>query len=199
MATPPVLASLISDLPENAGGTDLDGSELFELQKGTAVDSSQKLTLTLLAAKIGTLLSSLFASTAQGAKADSALQGIQAGTNITVDTTVSDTPIVNAVFPVGVLSGLNDQTGTTYTLSAADAGKEVRCTNSLAITVNIDTQANVPTPELMWSLLSQGGFGKVTIVALSGVQLRTPNGASTAAQYDARGIQRISGDEWRVW
>lgn len=99
----------------------------------------------------------------------------------------------------GTLAGLNDQTGTSYTLVASDAGKEVRCTNAAAVAFNIDTQANVPVDEGFWCLVSQGGAGTVTVTALAGVTLHTPNGATTSMQYDARGVQRINGDEWRVW
>jgi hypothetical protein len=101
--------------------------------------------------------------------------------------------------PLGALSGLNDQTGTAYTVAASDAGKEVRCTNAAAVAFNIDTQANVPVDDGFWCLVSQGGAGAVTVTALAGVTLRAPNGADTSTQYDARGVQRITGDTWRVW
>lgn len=101
--------------------------------------------------------------------------------------------------PLGALAGLNDQVGTTYTPTDADAGKEVRCTNTTAIAFNIDTQANVPVRAQFWCLMSQGSTGVATVTPLAGVTLRAPNGAATTAQYDARGVQRISGDEWRVW
>jgi hypothetical protein len=39
----------------------------------------------------------------------------------------------------------------------------------------------------------------VTATALSGVTLRAPNGAATTAQYDARGIEYLGSNEWRVW
>lgn len=105
----------------------------------------------------------------------------------------------NVDVPLYQLAGLNDQTGTAYTLAAGDAGKEVRCTNASAVTFSIDTQANVPTPAMMWCFVSQGGAGVVTIAAKAGVTLLAPNGAATTAQYDARGVQHISGDTWRVW
>lgn len=99
----------------------------------------------------------------------------------------------------GALAGLNDQTGTAYTIAATDAGKDIRCTNAAAVTVSIDTQANVPVKNNFVALVSQGGAGAVTIAALSGVTLRTPNGASTSSQYDARGIEFLGSDTWRVW
>jgi hypothetical protein len=79
------------------------------------------------------------------------------------------------------------------------AGKEIRCTDAAAITFSIDTQANSPTRPQVWCFVSQGGTGAVTVVGLPGVTLRTPNGADTTSQYDARGVQHVIGDEWRVW
>lgn len=100
---------------------------------------------------------------------------------------------------VGYLNGINDQTGTAYTLVASDAGKDIRCTNAAAIALNIATQATSGITVGFWALVSQGGAGSVTITGLSGVTLRTPNGAATSAQYDARGIEYLGSDEWRVW
>lgn len=101
--------------------------------------------------------------------------------------------------PVGQLAGLNDQTGASYTVAASDSGKDIRCTYATAFTLNIDTQANVPVAANFWALMSQGGAGIATVTAMAGVTLRKPNGAATLAIYDARGIERITGDEWRVW
>jgi hypothetical protein len=102
---------------------------------------------------------------------------------------------------VGQLAGLNDQTGASYTVAATDAAKDIRCTYATAVMLYIDKQATVAVAANFWALVSQGGAGPVTIaiVAGSGVLLRSPNGAATTAIYDARGIERITGDEWRVW
>lgn len=85
------LNKYISDLPAN---TALDGTELFELQKGAGgtAGSSQNLSLTNLANTIGSLIASLFATSAQGAKADSAIQSIVAQPYTTVDNTDSHNP-----------------------------------------------------------------------------------------------------------
>lgn len=88
----PNLNKYIGDLPDN---TSLDGTELFELQKGTSgtSGSSQKLSLTNLANKIGALIASLFATAAQGAKADSAVQSVSStDTNLPVDNTDAKNP-----------------------------------------------------------------------------------------------------------
>lgn len=100
---------------------------------------------------------------------------------------------------VGHLQGINDQTGTAYTVASTDAGKDVRCTNAAAVALNIDTAANSGIAIGFWCLFSQGGAGTVTATALSGVTLRTPSGAATTAQYDARGLEYLGADTWRVW
>ena len=101
--------------------------------------------------------------------------------------------------PAGGTLGVNDQTGTTYTIVMGDVGKDVRCTNSAAITLTVPANATTAFPIGTMIAISRGGAGVVTISPASGVTLRTPNGAATAAQYDARVIEKIGTDEWRVW
>lgn len=96
------------------------------------------------------------------------------------------------------LAGVNDQTGTSYTLAPSDADKDVRCTNASAVALNIDTQANSGITIGFTCLFSQGGAGTVTATALAGVTLRAPNGAATTAQYDVRGLEYLGSNEWRV-
>lgn len=100
---------------------------------------------------------------------------------------------------VGYLNGINEQAGTAYTVATSDAGKQVRCTNAAAVALNLDTEANSGITAGFWCLFSQGGGGAVTATALAGVTLRAPNGAVTSAQYDARGLEYLGSDEWRVW
>jgi len=86
------LNKYIGDLPDN---TTLDGTELFELQKGASgsTGSSQKLTLAALASKIGALIANLFASPAQGEKADSAVQTVTSSNgDIDIDNTDPNNP-----------------------------------------------------------------------------------------------------------
>lgn len=86
------LNKYIGDLPANVS---LDGTELFEIQKGASglAGSSQNLTLTNLATKIGALIASLFATAAQGAEADAAVKSVNStDTNITVNNTDPKNP-----------------------------------------------------------------------------------------------------------
>lgn len=99
----------------------------------------------------------------------------------------------------GQLAGINDQTGTAYTLALSDIGKDIRCTNAAAITLTVPPNSAVAFPVGTWLLFSQGGAGVVTATAGAGVTLRAANGAATSAQYDARGLEYLGGDVWRVW
>lgn len=99
---------------------------------------------------------------------------------------------------LGALAGINDQTGTTYTLVLSDAGKDVRCTNSAAVTVTIPPNSSVAFPVGAYLLLSQGGTGAVTASAGTGVTLNAANGFSTTAQYDVRALEQVATDVWRI-
>ena len=78
-----------------------------------------------------TTASADYATAAQGATADSALQSLSAGALSDFD--FDDNAIL------GFSASTNDQTGTTYTVAASDNGKVVVLNNASAITVDIDT------------------------------------------------------------
>ncbi|MEI7036425.1 hypothetical protein [Fulvimonas yonginensis] len=120
----------------------------------------------------------------------------QAG--VSARTTVDDIAARAGAASVGRLAGINDQTGTAYTVAAADAGKDIRCTNAAAIALNLDIEATSGITAGFWCLFSQGGAGAVTATALAGVDLRAPNGAATTQQDDPRGLEYLGGDVWRV-
>lgn len=97
------------------------------------------------------------------------------------------------------LVGINDQTGTSYTLVLGDAGKDVRCTNAAAITLTVPPNSSVAFPIGTMIPFSQGGAGAVTATAGAGVTVNAANGAATTAQYDARVLEKVGTDTWRVW
>jgi hypothetical protein len=68
----------------------------------------------------------------------------------------------------GYRGDLNAQTGTTYTLTAADTGKVVECTNAAAITLTLPATAAVG----FCCTVVQGGAGQVTLTPASGATLR---------------------------
>lgn len=97
------------------------------------------------------------------------------------------------------LAGVNSQTGTSYTLALTDAGKDVLCTNASAITLTVPPNSSVAFPVGTMIAFSQGGAGAVTATAGSGVTVNQANGAATTAQYDARVLEKLDTDTWRVW
>lgn len=97
------------------------------------------------------------------------------------------------------LVGINDQAGTAYTLVLTDAGKDVRCTNAAAITLTVPLNADVALPVGTLIAFSQGGAGVVTATPVAGVTINAKNGKATTGQYDARVLEYLGSDTWRVW
>jgi hypothetical protein len=105
--------------------------------------------------------------------------------------TLPPTPVMLA----GVIA--NNQTGTTYTLVLADAGKVVELNNAGVVTLTIPTNAALPgfpvgTVIELW----QQGLGQVTVGG-AGVTIRAPAGKShIAAQYGSATLRKRATDEW---
>lgn len=92
---------------------------------------------------------------------------------------------------------VNAQTGTTYTLVLADAGKAVELTNAAATTVTVPPNASVAFPIGTIIELDQLGAGQVTIVAGSGVTLRSAGSlAKTRLQFSAVSLRKQATDIW---
>lgn len=68
----------------------------------------------------------------------------------------------------GYRGNINAQTGTSYTLVAADTGKVVELTNAAAITLTLPADAAVG----FCCTVVQGGVGQVTLIPASGATLR---------------------------
>jgi hypothetical protein len=78
------------------------------------------------------------------------------------------------------ITPINAQTGTTYSLVAADAGKIVTCTNASAITVTVPASTFSAGQSV---IIGQGGAGQVTLAAGSGMTLHTTTTLKAKAQY----------------
>ena len=92
---------------------------------------------------------------------------------------------------------INEQTGTTYTLVLADAGKYVRCTNAASISVTVPTNASVAFDTGTVITIEQGGAGTVTVAGDGGVTVNGyDSGLSTAGQYAAVQLLKTGTDEW---
>jgi len=94
---------------------------------------------------------------------------------------------------------INAQTGTTYTLALTDAAKVVTLTNASAITLSINTDANVNFAIGTQILLYQGGAGQVTVSATTpGTTSIRSNGSKTKlnGQYAVGVVMKIAANEW---
>jgi hypothetical protein len=92
---------------------------------------------------------------------------------------------------------LNAQTGTTYTLAAADAGQLVTLANASAITLTVPTNASVPFAIGTQITIAQSGAGQVTISPAVGV---TVSAADTATklrvQWSAATLIKTNTNNW---
>jgi hypothetical protein len=92
---------------------------------------------------------------------------------------------------------LNNQTGTTYTLVASDAGDLVTLTNAAAITVTVPTNASVAFANGTQITLSQNGAGKVTVAGAVGVTVNAADGyLSLRTQYSAGTLIKMATNSW---
>lgn len=94
---------------------------------------------------------------------------------------------------------INAQTGTTYTLALTDAAKLVTLTNASAITLSINTDANVNFAIGTQILLYQGGAGQVTVSATTPATTNIRSqGSKTkiAGQYGVVCVTKIAANEW---
>lgn len=97
---------------------------------------------------------------------------------------------------------INAQTGTTYTLALTDAAKMVTLTNGSAITLSINTDANVNFAIGTQILLYQGGAGQITVAATTPATTTIRAQASkvkSAGQYAILCVMKMAANEWVVF
>ncbi|MFC2248554.1 carbohydrate-binding protein [Labrys portucalensis] len=122
-----------------------------------------------------------FATAAQGAKADTAVQPAA----------------LTAYEKAGEQVGINTQTGTAYTLALTDKGKIVEMNNAGANTLTIPANATVAFPVNSRIDLSQFGAGQTTIAADAGVTIRSAGGKlKLTGQYSGATLYKRGTDEW---
>ena len=123
---------------------------------------------------------------------------INANTITSTDSNGALTLDANGTGAVNVIRTINAQTGTTYTLVLADAGKIVTSSNASAQTITIPPNSSVAYPVGTQIEIYQLGAGATSVTAGSGVTL---NGVSTGtgalnAQYSAVSCFKIATDTW---
>jgi hypothetical protein len=93
----------------------------------------------------------------------------------------------------------NTQTGASYTLALADAGKHVERSNASANTVTVPPNSSVAFPVGTIINISQEGAGTTTIVEGSGVSVESRgNLVALAGQYAEATLRKRGTDDWRL-
>lgn len=92
----------------------------------------------------------------------------------------------------------NSQTGTTYTLVLADAGKVVEANNASAQTYTVPPNSSVAFGIGTVIEIYQLGAGAITVAAGAGVTLRAPGGLVSGGQYTSMVLRKRATDEWAV-
>jgi hypothetical protein len=92
---------------------------------------------------------------------------------------------------------LNNQTGTTYTLSVNDAGQLITLTNASPIALTVPTNATVPFANGTQITITQSGAGKVTVAGAAGVTVNAPEGyLSLRAQWSSATLIKLNTNSW---
>lgn len=98
---------------------------------------------------------------------------------------------------LGSISGVNAQTGTSYTLVLSDAGKLVTLANAAEVDLTIPTNAAAAFPLYTMITLGRFGAGAVEVIPDTGVTLNSEAGnRRIAAQYAAATLLKTGNNTW---
>jgi hypothetical protein len=93
--------------------------------------------------------------------------------------------------------GINTQTGTSYTLVAADANKLVWMTNAAAVTLTIPPNSTVPFPVGVHVDIAQANVGQVSVAPGAGVTLMSEDSKrKLTKQFSAGSLVKLASDSW---
>ena len=96
--------------------------------------------------------------------------------------------------------GINEQSGTTYTLVLTDAGKLVVCTNAGDITVTVPLNSSVAFPVNTVISFKQGGAGQIIIEeGDSSIVIDAFGGLSSAGEYAGLSLVQTDTDVWTLF
>lgn len=92
---------------------------------------------------------------------------------------------------------INSQTGTTYTLVLADAGKTIDLNNASSITITVPPNSSVAYPVGTRIDLVQSGAGQVTVAAGAGVTINSKGAAlKLTGQWSGATLIQRSANTW---
>lgn len=127
--------------------------------------------------------------------------GLGTAATASTGTSASNVPTVtdaNTLYEaLGTRRGVNTQAGTSYTGVLADAGKVIEMNNVSANTCTIPPNSSVAYPIGTYIDIVQYGSGQTTIVAGSGVTIRSKNSAlKIANRYGGASLYKRGTNEW---
>jgi hypothetical protein len=93
---------------------------------------------------------------------------------------------------------INAQTGTTYTLVLADAGKVITASNAAAITVTVPPNSSVAFPTGTELDLIGIGAGIVTVALGAGVTVNATPSRVFRAQHSGATLLKVGTDTWQM-
>lgn len=134
---------------------------------------------------------------ATGATANSSDATLLARANHTGTQAISTVTGLQTALDNLAVVAISAQTGS-YTLVLADASKAVEVNAAGATNVTIPPNSSVAFPIGAIVEVMQLGAGQVTLVAGSGVTLRSANGLKLRAQYSSVSLRKRATDEWAI-
>ena len=177
-----------------------DGADVTDTANVTAAGALMDSEITNLA-QVKAFDSSDYATAAQGATADSALQDVvddttpQLGGNLDVNgNNITGNPAIDG------RRAIITEADTSKTLALTDAGDFIVTTSGSATEIIIPTNASVAFPKGTEIDFIQKGAGELNILGDAGVTLNGVSGGSTAitAQWGGATIKKIDTDEWVI-
>lgn len=123
------------------------------------------------------------------------LDGVTSSVQTQIDSKLA-TSTAASTYQTAALS-TNAQTGTSYTLVLADAGKLVELNNAAAITLTIPTNASVAFPVGTQVNILQTGAGQVTVSG-AGVTINGTPGLKLRTQWASATLVKRGTDTWVI-
>jgi hypothetical protein len=189
--------ALTGDVTTSAGGlaTTIGAGKVTNSMLAGSIDLTSKVTGALPVANGGT-----GAATLTGYIKGTGTTAMTASASIPVADVLGAAPLASPTFTGDVTSAgasisgfdaaLNDQTGTSYTLTSADNGKVVTLNNSSAITLTINTGLG----DGFNCLIVQKGAGQITIAGTA-TRINRQSHTKTAGQYAVVSIVNIGNEQ----
>jgi hypothetical protein len=192
--------AMFSDIPSKAAGSDINtgtddakfvtskaiaDSNVFRAEKAAQING-----LTNKDTPVDADTAMIDDSAASNAKKKVTWANIKATLKAYFDTLYNDGKTV---------IGINEQTGETYTLALADAGKLVRGNRATAITITVPKNTTVDFPLNTVITIEQMAAGQITVAGATDVTVNAFNGRKTGGQYAAVQIVKVGTNTWTLY